>query len=58
MNDLTSKDEIFEYKMTRAYADAILKTRKNKKIDPQPYLIDYVNSLGLKGTCINVLVDL
>lgn len=48
-----------EYKMSKVMADEILKASKDSKMTPQQILCHYVNEqLGLKGYCVNVLVDL
>lgn len=50
-----------EYKMTKAMADYLLKSRKGdaKKKNNQQYLCDYVNEqCGVKGNCVRVLIDL
>lgn len=50
-----------EYKMSKTMADEILKAAKSKgiKLTPQEILCNYVNEqCGLKGFCVNVLVDL
>ena len=49
-----------EYKMSKACADNLLKTRKGEeqKWDPQKYLCYYVNRVyGVKGTCVRVIID-
>ena len=47
----------FEYKMSKTMKAAILKARKakDKKVDNQKYLCDYVTNLfGVKGVCVRV----
>ena len=45
-----------EYKMTQTMATEILKARKNKKSNPQEYLVNYVNTqMGLLRPCARVL---
>lgn len=45
-----------EYKMTETMAKVILNARKNKKSDPQEYLVNYVNTqMGLLHPCVRVL---
>jgi hypothetical protein len=49
----------FEYKMPKDYADTILKLRKKEgsKLEPQPYLCEYVNKhFGMMGTCVSVIM--
>lgn len=47
---------LVEYKMSRQMAENIVGTKKG---NPQEILCNYVNtSLGLKGYCVKVLVDL
>ena len=49
----------FEYKMPKDYADMILKLRKKEgsKLEPQPYLCEYVNKhFGMMGTCVSVIM--
>lgn len=53
------KEKKFEYKMPKEYADTILKIRKKEgsKLEPQPYLCEYVNKhFGMMGTCVSVIV--
>lgn len=55
------KKRTYQYKMTQAMADSLLKGRRGneKKIENQKYLCDWVNqSLGLMGTCVEVLTTL
>lgn len=50
-----------EYNMSKTLADSILKDRKgaDKKMDPQTYLIKYVNEqCNLKGVCVKVYTTL
>ena len=48
----------FEYKKPTEYATEPLKRRNKEgsKLDPQPYLCEYVNKhFGMMGTCISVI---
>lgn len=57
--NLSKKCGNVEYKMSNAMAKSIIKNHKGTKKRPQEILCDYVNSqMGLKGNCVNVLVDL
>lgn len=50
----------YEYKMSKDYANMILKLRKkeNSKLEPQAYLCKFVNEhCGMMGTCVSVLVN-
>lgn len=50
----------FKYKMSKAMADAYLKSRSGdeKNKHPQEYLCMVVNSeFGVKGNCIQVIID-
>lgn len=46
-----------EYKMPESVAKMLLKTRKDKKKNPQQWLCDYVNSeCGILGNCTRVIL--
>ena len=46
----------FKYKMSKTMALEILNKNKNKKLDKQKVLCDYINEQNIfKGTCIEVI---
>lgn len=51
---------LIEYAMPRGIAENLLNSRKGKEkgIDPQKYLCDYVNEeLNLIGYCVKVIIE-
>lgn len=44
----------YEYQMSKELASTIIGKQKGNK---QKILCDYINSLGLKGICIKVVID-
>lgn len=54
------KKEIFEYKMPTKMAKELLKGRSEteKRMSQKDFLVKFVNdNCGIKGTCINVIVN-